>query len=247
MTFFKGQNPSFYTENSILEISDIVLWKKERKIYNFEKLPEIAIISIKKNVFSKITNLFSKKIKGINGLHYRYKSNYLLCSEFGMGSSSLITLLEELKELGVNKFIFVGVAGMLDTTVKEGVSYIVSNVFSSAGSSFFYDKNESIDCYDFKWFEKIKEKCQLESKIVWSTDCPFRETASLLTHYKSKKCSLVEMETAGMYAFSQFYKVPVVSILIGADSLVSAQWNAPKNTKKLLKVQQDLVSKLIKL
>lgn len=247
MSFFKGQNSSFYNEDAVLKISAIVSWKKEQKVYNFKTLPDIAIIAIKKNVFSRVITPFTKIIKGINGLHYNYKSKFLLCSEFGMGSASIITLLEELKELGVKKFIFLGVAGILDTSVKEGDAYIISNVFSSVGSSFFYAEEENIECYDSKWFEKIRENFQLESKISWSTDCPFRETASLLAYYKSKNCSLVEMETAGMYAFSRYYKVPSVAILIGADSLISSQWKMPKNISKLLKVQQDIVNKLIKL
>ncbi|MCF6306773.1 MAG: hypothetical protein L3J09_02335 [Flavobacteriaceae bacterium] len=247
MSFFKNNNTSFYSEKSVLKISDIVSWKRERNIYNFEALPPIAIISINKSVFSKKVSSFTKKIKGINGLHYNFKSKFLLSSEFGMGSSGMITLLEELKELGVKQFVFIGVAGILDHLIVENNAYIISNVYSSAGSSFFYSKEENIISYDKIWFEKVKDHCGLKSKTSWSTDCPFRETKQLIENYSSKKCALVEMETAGLYAFSQFYKVPSVSILIGADSLYSLQWNAPKDIDKILKTQQELVNKLLKL
>ena len=247
MSFFKNNNTSFYSEKSVLKISDIVSWKRERNIYNFENLPNIAIIAINKSVFAKNISPFTKRIKGINGVHYNYKSKFLLSSEFGMGSTAIITLLEELKELGVKQFIFIGVAGILDNLIKEGSAHIISNVYSSTGGSYFYSKEENIINYDKTWFETIKAHCGLKSKTSWSTDCPFRETKQLIDYFSSKKCTLVEMETAGMYAFSQFYKIPSVSILIGADSLFSSQWNAPKDVDEILKTQQKLVANLLKL
>ncbi len=247
MSFFKRQSQSFYNEDSILKISDIVSWKKKKKVYNFETLPKIAILTIKKNVFSRIVTPFTKKIKGINGLHYCYKSKFLLCSEFGIGSSAIITLLEELNELGVKQFIFIGVAGILNDSIEESNAYIISNVFSSTGGSFFYAEEENIECYDTKWFQKIKNCCVLIPKTSWSTDCPFRETKSIVNYYASKDCALVEMETAGLYAFSKYYKTSVVSILVGADSLISSQWVAPNNTVQLLETQRNLVRKLVKL
>lgn len=246
MAFFNRKNSDFYKEASILKVSDLVSWKKARNVYNFESLPSTAIISVKKNIFSKVVSPFTKRAKGINGLHYIYKSKFILCSEFGSGSPAMLMLLEELKELGVERFIFLGVAGILSNLVKEGQAYIISTVYSSSGSSFFYTDDEKIDCYDWEWFEKIKTECNLESKFAWSTDCPFREVPSLLSYYKTKACALVEMESAAIFSFSQFYKASAVSILIGADDLTSQQWKVPDNVGQLLAIQQKIVSQLIK-
>ncbi|AOW21471.1 phosphorylase family protein [Urechidicola croceus] len=245
MSFFNQLKSSFYEDNSILSINELVNWKKTRNAYNFETLPEVAIITINKKSFSKYLNLFKKKIKGIHGEHYIYNSKFLFCSEFGMGSSAIITLLEELKELGVQRFVFIGVAGILDSSIKENDAYCISSVFSSTGSSYFYTEDQKINNFDLDWFNQIMENCSLKSKISWSTDCPFRETKPLIDYYKLQNCSLVDMETAGLYAFSTFYKVPAVSILIGADN-ISKKWKAPNNYKLLLKKQQSLISKVIK-
>ncbi len=247
MSFFNSKNSDFYKESSLLKVSDLVSWKRSRNVYNFERLPEKAIISIKKDPYSKIVSPFTKKAKGINGVHYIYKSKVLLCSEFGSGAPAMLMLLEELRELGVKQFIFIGVAGILDNSVKEKQASIISTVYSSSGSSFFYTDSEKIDCYDHKWFERIKNACDLKENIAWSTDCPFREVPSLLSYYRSRDCALVEMESAAVYSFSQFYKVSALCILIGADHLTSSQWKAPVNVSRLLEVQQKLVSQLINL
>jgi len=242
---FVGKDSEYNLGEPVLKPSDLVIWKRRRNIYNFSALPSLAIISVKKNVFAKAVSPFTTRIKGIGGVHYNYKSKILMCSEFGSGSPALIMLLEELFALGVKKFIFIGVAGMLDDSVKENKTYIVSNVFSSSGSTYYYFKNEEIECYERKWFEETKDKCLLNEKIVWSTDCPFRETTKLINHYKSKSCSLVDMESAALYAFSQYYNTPSISLLVGADRLTETKWEPPKNMDLILKSMQNMVSKLL--
>lgn len=246
MAFFKIENTNFYHENSYLSISDLVSWKKQRNAYNFKTLPEVAIIALKKNVFSNELHPFMKRIKGFSGSHYKYNSKILLCSEFGIGSSAIVLLLEELKELGVKKFVFVGVAGMLDNSINDNVPFIISKVYSSTGCSYFYDKNELLEYYDKEWFKHIGQVCNLSKQTAWSTDSPFRETPSMIDYYKMKGCSLVDMECAGVYAFSQFYKIPSVCILIGADRLTKPKWQEPVNFNRLLDEQRRVVKQLLK-
>jgi purine-nucleoside phosphorylase len=247
MLLYNVKNLEFYKGEPVLKSSDLVAWKRSRNIYNFSSLPPLAIISIKKNIFSKAIMPFTRRIKGINGNHYNYKSKILFCSEFGSGSPSLLMLLEELFALGVKKFIFIGVAGLLNDSVKEHNAYIISKVYSTSGSSYFYCNEEKISCFDHQWFETINSICNLDEKNAWTTDCPFRETRELIKYFNSKSCSLVDMETAALYAFSQYYSVPAISILVGADRLNELIWEAPKNMDMILKLQQNLVSKLIKL
>ncbi|HEX9826515.1 MAG TPA: hypothetical protein VGA80_07935 [Flavobacteriaceae bacterium] len=247
MTFFNIKTLNFYKEPSILKASDLVTWKRNNGAYNFKRLPNMAIISIKRKMFSKVISPFTKRAKGINGSHFIYKSKILLCSEFGSGAPAMIMLLEELRALGVRQFIFIGSAGILDDSVKGGSSHIVQKAISLSGTTFFYSEKDELECYDLSFFEKVKNKCNLTSKTILSTDSPFRETPSLIDHYKSKGCALVDMECASIYAFSQFYKIPSACILVGADSITASQWIPPNSVKNLLNVQQNMVSELLKL
>jgi uridine phosphorylase len=247
MTFFNITPKDFHKEPSLLKASDLVAWKRNRDAYNFKGLPNLAIIAIKRNMFSKVISPFTKRAKGIIGTHFIYKPKVLLCSEFGSGAPAMIMLLEELRALGVEQFVFVGSAGTLDNSVKEGSAHIVQKAVSLSGTTFFYSEKDELECYDLSFFEKVKNKCNLTSKTILSTDSPFRETPSLIDHYKSKGCALVDMECASIYAFSQFYKIPSACILVGADTLTSSEWKAPNNIKNVLIVQQKIVLDLLKL
>jgi len=245
MAFFNITTQDFYKEASLLNGTNLVTWKRKCGAYNFKKLPDLAIISIKRNMFVKVISPFTKRAKGINGSHYIYNSQILLCSEFGSGASAMVMLLEELRALGVKQFIFVGSAGILDDSIKEGSAHIVQKAVSLSGTTFFYSEKDEQECYDLSFFEKVNNKCNLTSKTILSTDSPFRETSSLINHYRTQGCALIDMECASIYAFSYFYKMPSVCILVGADTLTSSEWKAPKNIKNVLIVQQKIVSELL--
>jgi len=45
---------------------------------------------------------------------------------------------------------------------------------------------------------------------VWTTDAPFRETASAIAYFRAKGAVAVEMEAAALYAFAEAQRKPVV-------------------------------------
>ena len=229
---------------SILSIKDLIAWKRSKKSYNFDTLPELAIIGPSINLSKNQKYLQSKKIKGLLGKHRLYKSKILFSTDFGIGAPAIITLLEELLALGVKKFIFIGVAGILRSAVKEGRAYIINKAYSTVGTTFFYSTSEL--CPDKVWFKKIKTQLNLKSAIAWSTDCPFRETSELVEYHKALSCDFVDMEVAGLYAFAEFYKIPIVCILIGADDLCNGIWKSPKDISSLNTKKRELIKTLLK-
>ena len=104
-SFFKN-NSNLIAEKSILDISKFVMWKKTNRNYNFDVLPKTVILTLNNNVLSRKNKFFYKKTKGIAGLNYIINKKILLCSSFGSGASAIISLLEELRILGVENFIF---------------------------------------------------------------------------------------------------------------------------------------------
>jgi len=55
--------------------------------------------------------------------------------------------------------------------------------------------------YCFRW---NLSKVSVEFGASWTTDAPFRETATLINFYSSKGVLAVEMEAAALYAFQTF-------------------------------------------
>lgn len=107
MEIFRGLDSEFYSEGSVLKISSLVKWKKDKKSYNFDELPETAYIVLNKRIIKKFLNSFSRKLKGLVGSNYILNNDILLCSEFGSGAPAITGYLEELKELGVKEFVLI--------------------------------------------------------------------------------------------------------------------------------------------
>lgn len=229
MDFTFNNNIAFYDESSVLDISKIVEWKKSNNAYNFESLPKTAIISLNKNILSRKLRLLSKKSKGLTGENYFVNKNLIFCSNLGNGSPAIVSFMEELRILGVEKFVFIGLAGSLVSTAIEGEVFLVKNTFSTVGCTSLYTPNNNFEPIESGWYTSLKDILSLNEAICWSTDAPFRETKSLLTYFIEKGTTHVDMECAAVYAFGAFYKLCTLCLIITADSFVDFNWFAPKS------------------
>ena len=236
--------PEALTEQSLLSAATLVAWKKERGIYNFKSLPSTAIIGIEKNIFSSQLNLFSKKLKGLRGNNY-ISDAFVFCSGFGSGAPAIVTLLEELRVLGVEQFIFIGLAGILSDNIKTGDAFCVDEALSGSGTTSYYATESLIHPYDPEFVQDIAHSVSLKMTCCFSTDSPFRETPSLIANVKAKGCNMIEMECAAIYAFSQYYKLKAACILLAADVLAEV-WTPPAQHINLTAKQQELVTTLTK-
>lgn len=230
---FEELNTNFYTEKSVLDILQLIQWKRELKKYNFKTLPKTVILTLDKCFIDKKTRFFSKKIKGIIGFHYQVNDKLLLSTGFGNGAPAIIGLLEELRGLGVENFIFIGFAGSLDANFVEGDICVVKKAYSTTGCSALYSKNEFFETKKSDWFLNLESKFNYKKSFCWSTDAPFRETPSLINHFIEKKATHVDMESAAIYAFAEFYNLNAICILVTSDTLSETKWNLPKKVKLL--------------
>lgn len=244
MDFFEHTDSGFYEEPSFLDVVSVVKWKKERGLYNFKSLPQTAIIVLNKTAIHRSSTPFKKKLKGLPGTNYVLNPAIVLCSEFGTGAPAVLVLLEELRVLGVKKFIFLGMAGIIDSNINENEALIISKAHSTVGSSTFYSVKSVLEPLDQEWSNRIKQNLKIGVGTGWSTDCPYRETPSMINYYQQKSVQLVDMECAAIYAFSAFHKLPSVCILIGADFLGGQEWRPPDKIHLLIRNQKKLVSEL---
>jgi len=54
---------------------------------------------------------------------------------------------------------------------------------------------------------------RIKAGTGWTTDAPFRETASAIRFYIERGVAAVEMEVAALYAFSEVHSGPVVCLV----------------------------------
>lgn len=232
------------SETAILSAEMIVSWKKKRGVYNFESLPGKAIIALSRDVFPKRFHFPFKKLRGIGGTNF-IDGEYLCCSGFGSGAPALITLMEEIRALGVTEFIFIGLCGALTEDIVSATAFYVNKAWSANGVARTYFLSEEISPFNAAYVQKFANALGLDAATCFSTDSPFRETASLLELVRLKDCNLIEMECAAAYAFSHFYQLNVVCMLIAADQLTTA-WQPPSDMDRIVSVQKKLINTIIK-
>ena len=232
------------SEPSVLSPEMIVDWKRKRGVYNFSSIPPRAIISLSRHVYAEQLPLFPKRIRGIAGTHFIHGAN-VYCSGFGSGGPALVTLLEELRALGVREFIFIGLCAALAGHIISGDAFYVEQAWSASGITATYVPERMIGPYDPQYTESLAEYLNLEGATCVSTDSPFRETASFIQEARFMGCTLMEMECAAVYAFSHFYKLKSACLLVVADQIDSV-WNAPADMGLLARVQQRLLQGIVK-
>lgn len=242
MPFF---NNNFYNEKSVLTAKSVVKWKRKMGAYNFKSLPATVILTPTTNYVRGFKKFSYKKFKGLSGKNYRLNNNFLLSFGYGNGAPAIISQMEELRALGVEKFIFIGFAGMLNNQLNEGSSYLVSQTFSISGTSFYYSNQEKLS-YPNPLYTNLKKKLNLLEINCLSVDSPYRETKSVLESFIKKNVSLVEMETASIMAFSKFYNQDCICILVASDSITDFKWIPPKNFTKLVTEIDYIINKILK-
>ncbi len=233
-------------EKSIVNIDKLVKWKKSKKLYNFTKLPETAILTMfpaKKKFFPFFSK---KKIRGIKGRNFLINNKIVLCTECGYGAPYIINLCEELKTLGVSNFIFIGLAGTITRSHQEGELLYVEKTFSGVGASYYYDKKEEIMPNQSNWSKGVKKEVGAKSVTCWSTDAPFRETLSLKNYYVEKGAEIVEMECAAIYAFANYYRLNASCFTIISDQLTD-EWYPPKDYNSLVTKGRDTIARIVNL
>lgn len=220
-------------------VEKFVIWKRKMKNYSFLELPKTVIISAQESSFKKNINIFTKKVYGIKGTHYKLSDNVLLSTNFGVGAPALITLCEELRMLGVENFYFIGIAGRLANEIQEAEIFKINQAISELGITKSYLDKEILSCS-----LEVKLPFNIKEAISWSTDAPFRETVDKILYYKKLKATLVDMESASLYSFAEFYNLKALCFLVGADLNTENEWI---ESKKIDKIEQNLqlITKLI--
>ncbi len=233
-------------EQGILSAEQIVQWKKQNKVYNFNSLPKTVILTNRTSYLSRFKKYFFKRIKGLSCESYAINKKYLLCTKFGNGSPAIISLMEELIALNVKEIIFIGYAGILNNTIKEGSIFIINKAYSLTGTSFHYYNNTEIE-YSNSLTTIFLNKLKLSKNTILSIDAPFRELPSQIEYFKKKGATLIDMEVASILAFSKYKKINTTCFIITADNLIDDTWKHPKNMKALQKINLDLINDIIKI
>jgi uridine phosphorylase len=145
-------------------------------------------------------------------------------------------LLEEVIARGCKKFIVIGSAGVLDSSISRGHLLVPTSAVRDEGTSYHYlppGREVAAHPRAIQAIETVLKKNEIDYLLTktWTTDAFYRETPNKIALRKSEGCLTVEMEAAALFAVAQFRKVMLGQILYGGDDVGGKEWNTRKWTK----------------
>jgi len=132
-----------------------------------------------------------------------------------VGASFAVLVAEELFASGCELLISVTSAGQLVELRPPPYFVLIERALRDEGTSYHYLPPAEFSGVNIKLSNAMKDaftglRVPVERGAVWTTDAPFRETASAITAMKAKGLLAVEMEAAALYAFAEARRKPVL-------------------------------------
>jgi len=148
----------------------------------------------------------------------------------GVGGPLAAFFLEETIVLGGRKFIAVGAAGVLDSTIDVGHVIIPTRAIRDEGTSYHYlppAREVESDKTATDAIAKTLRKCGVPYDLgkTWTTDAIYRETQQMVKKRRDEGAIVVEMEAATFFAVAQYRGVSFGQMLYGGDDLGGAEWD----------------------
>lgn len=215
--------------------------KKEIKAID---IPDRCVVCFFQDVIQKLNlqQLLTKvtEQKSEIGKHpvyaFEFKDQKLALYHPGVGAPLCAGLLEEVIARGCQKFIVVGSAGVLDSSIARGHLLVPTSAVRDEGTSYHYlapSREVAAHPRAIQAIETVLKRNEIEYLLTktWTTDAFYRETPNKIGLRKSEGCMTVEMEAAALFAVAHFRNVILGQILYSGDDVGGKEWNTRQWTK----------------
>jgi uridine phosphorylase len=209
------------------------------RIYQRLDVSEHCVICFFKEAIDKIVNDKQAKIVATHqwedGPHHLYEIEHqgkrLAFIHPGVGGPMAAGILEDIVAHGCKKIIVCGGCGVLEKDIAVGHLIVVSSAIRDEGTSYHYlppSREVTANPLGVAALESALKQKSLPYVIgkTWTTDAPYRETASKIALRKNDGCLTVEMEAATFMAVAEFRNVILGQVLYGGDDLSGEEWDA---------------------
>ena len=162
-----------------------------------------------------------------------------------VGAPMAVLTLEKLIALGARQIIAYGWCGSLTHTLRIGDVLLPTWAKSDEGTSAHYPLNFRPESHA-PTRQTLSEGIAAQgltalSGPVWTTDAPYRESATRIRQLRDQGILGVEMEYAALIAAAAFRKVELTAVLLVSDELWSGKWNPGFRTKGFKKKSGDIL------
>ncbi|MGI8976536.1 MAG: nucleoside phosphorylase [Thermomicrobiales bacterium] len=145
----------------------------------------------------------------------QYKGTRLGVIGCAVGASFAVLLAEQLFASGCKLLVSVTSAGQIDETLPASCTILIDRAIRGEGTSHAYLPPAPMAIANETLVDAVQQQCATSEfpvirGAVWTTDAPFRETATSLAAARDAGALAVEMEAAALYAFAEARQQSVV-------------------------------------
>jgi uridine phosphorylase len=131
-----------------------------------------------------------------------------------VGASFAVLVAEQLFASGCRFLVSITSAGQIDPDLPQPCMVLIDRALRGEGTSHAYLSPSSMVGADPDLIERVERAMQDDHVTAirgttWTTDAPYRETATSLAVAKDQGAVVVEMEAAALYAFAAARHQPV--------------------------------------
>lgn len=208
-------------------------YKQEKGHFGKFVAPETILVCYQQSIFPYLMKKYPEIIpcESFSNLYYINTGKIGILIGWGFGAPALVTKLEQLIEMGVKRFVAIGLAGSLVEGHKIGDFAIstkalaedgVSHLYLPDGVTFAVADEELTN----QWYRFAKELSlpNFHDIPTWSFPAIFRETPRAIRRVKTLGCGLVEMEAATLYAIGLDKGVQTLSLFVVSDTITEEHW-----------------------
>ena len=147
-----------------------------------------------------------------------------------LGAPQAAMVMEKIIALGAKRICLFGWCGSLQPDLKIGDIVIPLRAVAEEGTSRHYpigNRKPGTDQELNRILERALEQEGLPFRkgTVWTTDAPYRETASKVKTYREKKVLAVEMEMSALMTLAIYRSVKLSGLLVVSDELFDLKWH----------------------
>ena len=212
----------------------VAYFRQQGFISNFP-IPESVIFCYERNLLERITSVERvEQVHGLGGGFYlltETDNRVAVSGNNGIGAPGVSMLLEILIELGIKRFINVGIAGGLQKTSDIGDVVVCTSAIRDEGVSYHYLADPSAPALPSEnltaaFMRTLKDDGILYAQgPTWTIDAFFRETVGEIQHYQQEGVVTVEMEAAALFVISTLRGVDMASGFVISDSVAELVWH----------------------
>ncbi len=153
-----------------------------------------------------------------------------------VGAPFAVLVAEELFASGCRFLISVTSAGQITAVAPPPYFVLIERALRDEGTSYHYVPPSLYSEPHPELLQMLQgafeeEKITVSSGAVWTTDAPFRETATEIERHRSAGILAVEMEAAALYAFSRATNNPLVCFAHVTNQMASIEGDFEKGAE----------------